>query len=58
MLVSVMVFAFCIQVLMWLLCSLMGAQPLGFATLQPFGIYPWQAYVPCGDGLWPMSGVH
>ena len=29
----------------------MGAQPLGFATLQSFKVYLWQAYVPPGDGL-------
>ena len=22
-----------------------GAEPLGFAPLQPIGVYPWQAYV-------------
>ena len=39
MLLSVMVFAFCFQVPMWLLWTPMGIQPLGFAT-QPYGIYP------------------
>ena len=38
--------------------SPMGAQPLGFAPLQPFGVYPWQAYVQHGDGHWSMPGVH
>ena len=35
----------------------MGAEPLGFATLQPFGVYPWQANVLPGDGSWPTPGV-
>ena len=35
-----------------------GAQPLGFASLQPFGVYPWQAYVQPGDGHWSMPGMH
>ena len=38
--------------------SPMGAQPLGFAPLQPFGVYPWQAYVHPGDGHWSTSGMH
>ena len=38
--------------------STLGAQPLGFAPLQPLGIYPWQAYVQPGDGHWPMPGMH
>ena len=39
--------------------SPMGAQPLGFAPLQPFGVYPWQAYVQPGpgDGHWSMPGM-
>ena len=36
----------------------MGAQPLGFAPLQPFGACPWQAYVEPGDGHWPIPGMH
>ena len=36
----------------------MGAQPLGFAPLQPFGVYPWQAYVQPGDGHQSMAGMH
>ena len=36
----------------------LGAQPLGFAPLQPLGIYPWQAYVQLGDGHQPTSGMH
>ena len=36
----------------------MGAQTLGFAPLQPFGVYPWQAYVQLGDGHWSTPGMH
>ena len=32
-------------------------QPLGFALLQPYGVYLLQAYVLPGDGLWPTPGV-
>ena len=39
-----MVFAFSFHV------PTVGAQPLGFATLQPFVVYPCQEYVPSGDG--------
>ena len=35
----------------------LGAQPLGFAPLQPLGVYQWQAYVQPGDGHWPTPGV-
>ena len=38
--------------------SPMGAQPSGFAPLQPFGVYPWQAYVQPGDGHWSTPGMH
>ena len=38
--------------------SPMGAQPLGFAPLQPFGVYPWQEYVQPGDGHWSTPGMH
>ena len=41
-----------------MLYSPMEAQPLGFAPLQPFGVYPWQAYVQPHDGHWSMPGVH
>ena len=41
-----------------MLYSCMGAQPLGFAPLQPFGVYLWQAYVQPGDGHWSMPGMH
>ena len=46
------------QVQSWMLYSPMGAQPLGFAPLQPFGVYPWQAYVQPGAGHWSMPGMH
>ena len=51
MLISVMVFVFCFQVPMWLPCL-----PKGIAPLQPFGVYPWQAYVSPGAGPWPHQG--
>ena len=38
--------------------SPMGAQLLGFASWQPFGVYPWQAYVPPGDGHRSTPGMH
>ena len=38
--------------------SPMGAQLLGFVPLQPFGVYPWQAYVQPGDGHQSMPGMH
>ena len=56
MLVSVLLFVFCFKV--WLSCLPVGAQPLGFLSLQSFRIYPWQAYLPPGYGPWPMQGVH
>ena len=34
------------------------AQLLQFGTLQPYGVHPWQVYVPLVDGPWPMPGVH
>ena len=58
MLVSVMVHAFCFQVPFLMPYSPMGAQPLGFALLQPFRVYPWQAYVHPGDGNWPRPWMH
>ena len=58
MLVSVMVCAFFFQVPMWMPFSSMGTQPLEFVPLQPFGAYPWQAYVHPGDGLRSMLGMH
>ena len=53
MFVLVMLFAFCFQVAM----LTNGAQLLRFALLQPFRIYPWQVYVPPGDGPWPTPKV-
>ena len=53
-----MVFAFCFQVYMWLPHSAMGTQPLKLKMSQPFGVHPWQAYVPPGNGQWPTPGVH
>ena len=44
-LVSPLVSAFYFWVISWMLYSPMGPQPLGFAPLQLFGVYPWQAYV-------------
>ena len=41
-----------------MLYSPMGAHPLGFAPLQPFGVYPWQAYVQPGDGHQFTPGMH
>ena len=38
--------------------SHLGSEPLGFAPLQPLGVYPWQAYVQPSDGHWPMTGIH
>ena len=38
--------------------SPMEAQLLGFAPLQPFGVYPWQAYVQPGDGHQSTPGMH
>ena len=57
-LLCIMVFPFCFQVLMWLPCSPMGTQPLGFATSQPFGAYHWQAYMSPDDSLGPTLGIH
>ena len=35
-----------------------GGLTNGFCNTQLFGVYPWQACVPPGDGLWPMLRVH
>ena len=56
--VSILVSAFYVQVPSWMPYSPMGAQPLGFAPLQPFGVYPWQAYVQLDDGHWSMPCMH
>ena len=56
----VLVYAFCFQVPCCMLYSPMWPQPLGFAPLQPFGAYPWQAYAQPGDGhqpTWCMNRV-
>ena len=57
-LVSVLVYALCFHVPCWMAYKPMGAQPLEFAPLQPFGAYPWQAYVDPGDGHCPTPGMH
>ena len=57
-LVSILVYAFYFQVSSWMPYSPMGAQLLGFAPLQPFGVYPWQAYVQPGNGHWSTPGMH
>ena len=57
-LVSVLVYAFYFQVSCWMLNSPMGAQPLGFAPLQPFGAYPQQACMQPCDGHQPTPGMH
>ena len=38
--------------------SPMGVQPLGFRPLQPFGVYPWQAYMQPGDGYQSTPDMH
>ena len=57
-LVSILVSAFYFQVPNWMSYSPMGAQLLGFAPLQPVGVYSWQAYVQPGDGHQSMPGTH
>ena len=57
-LVSILVSAFYFQVPCWMSYSPLGAQPLGFAPLQPLGVYLWQAYVQPGDGHWPTPSMH
>ena len=57
-LVSILVSALCFQVPSWLPYYPMGAQPLGCAPLQPFGVYPWPAYVQPDDGHRSMPGMH
>ena len=53
-----MVYAFSFQVACWMPYSPVGTQPLGFAVLHPFRVYPWQAYLHPVDGHWPTPGVH
>ena len=55
---SVLVSAFYFQVPCWMPYPPLGAQPLGFAPLQPVGVYPWQAYVQPDDGHQPTPGMH
>ena len=38
--------------------SPVGAQPLGFTPWQPFGVYPWLAYVQPGGGHQSTPGMH
>ena len=57
-LVSILVSAVYFQVPCWMPYSCMRAQSLGFTPLQPFGIYPWQAYVQHGDGHWSTPSMH
>ena len=57
-LVPVLVSAFYFQVPYWMPYSPLGPHPLGFAPLQPLGVYPWQACVQPGDGHWPTPGMH
>ena len=57
-LVSVLVSAFYFQVPCWMPYSPFGAQPLGFASLQPLGVYLWQAYVQAGNGHQPTPSMH
>ena len=54
----VMVYVFCFQVPCWMLYSQMGAQPLGYTPLQPFGAYPLQAYMQPGGGHLPTPGMY
>ena len=56
MLVSVLEYIFCFQVLCWMPYSPLGAQQLGFAPMQPFRAYTWQEYL--YPGHWPMLGMH
>ena len=49
---SVIVYAFYFQSV-WIPFSSMGAQPLGFASLQPFG-----AYIHPGDDPRSVHGMH
>ena len=57
-LVSVLVSAFYFQVPGWMPYSPMGVQPLGFAPLQPFGVYLWQPHAWPGDGHQSTPGIH
>ena len=52
-LVYVLMSAFYFQVPCWMPYSSWGAQPLGFAPLQPFGVYLWHPYVQPGLVIGP-----
>ena len=51
-----MVFASCLQVPMWLSFPPVGAQTLGFVSLQPLQFILGRL-VPHGDSLWPTDGA-
>ena len=57
-LVTILVSALYFPVPSWMPYSPVGAQPLGFAPLPPFGGYTWQTYVQPGDGHLSMPGMH
>ena len=57
-LVSILVSPFYFLVLSWIPYSPMEAPPLGFAPLQPFGVYPWQLYVQPGNGHQSTPHMH
>ena len=57
-LVSVLVSAVSFQVPCWMPYPPLGVQLLGFAPLQPFRVYPWQAYVQPGNGHQLTPGMH
>ena len=57
-LVSILASVFYFKAPCWMPYPSLGAQPLGFAPLQPLGVYPWQAYVQPGDGHQPPPGMH
>ena len=35
-----------------------GGSAIRVVPLQPFGVYPWQAYVQPGDSHWSTPGMH
>ena len=57
LMLSLTVSVLCFHIPIWMSYSSMGTLLLGFAQPKTFRAYPWQAYVPPGNGLWPMSGV-
>ena len=58
MLLSVMVFVFMLSCSHVAVVFTSGGLTSGVCTPQPFRVYLWQAYVPPGDGLWSLPGVH